>query len=228
MLDQKIEQIIGRSRLQGWVLEPDAKKIMTIAGMDVPEGVVTDDPSIAVAFMQKMAAPVVVKAVSADIVHKTEHRAVVTGIDDPKILESQMKRLMSLPGCNAVLIEEMVSGIEVIIGAKNDYQFGPVIVFGTGGTGVEIYNDTAIRMAPLKSGDVLSMVNSLKARQMISGYRGMPGVNMQVLTSLMVRFSNLVMGLESEMESIDLNPVICTADRCVIADARLLLAKPAA
>ncbi len=228
MLDQKIEQIIGRSRLQGWVLEPDAKKIMTIAGMDVPEGVVTDDPSIAVAFMQKMAAPVVVKAVSADIVHKTEHRAVVTGIDDPKILESQMKRLMSLPGCNAVLIEEMVSGIEVIIGAKNDYQFGPVIVFGTGGTGVEIYNDTAIRMAPLKSGDVLSMVNSLKARQMISGYRGMPGVNMQVLTSLMVRFSNLVMGLESEMESIDLNPVICTADRCVIADARILLAKPAA
>lgn len=207
-------------------MEPDAKAILKSLGFDVPECVVTKSFEAADLFRAGCSGPVVAKAVSKKILHKTEHQAVVTGIASKDHLKKEMERLQTLPGCEAVLIEEMIQGIEMIIGAKNDFQFGPVIVLGIGGTSVEIYNDTAIRMAPLKPMDVLSMVTSLKAKKILSGYRGEKGVNMEILTNLVVNFSRVVMDQENSIESIDLNPVLCTKDRCVIADARIMLTSP--
>ncbi len=218
-----IKKIVEKSRSLGWVLEPDAKELMQLNGLDIPNFVLTDSFETADKFLTENGSPVVAKAVSKKILHKTEHNAVVTGISSKEHLKNEFTRLKKLDGCENILVEQMVSGIEVIIGAKNDFQFGPVIVFGIGGTSVEIYNDTAIRMAPLKPQDVASMVESLEAKEIISGYRGKTGVNMEVLTNLLVNFSNLVMEFENDIESIDLNPVICTKDRCVIADARILL-----
>jgi len=216
-------KIIENSRPLGWVLEPEAKKILSDQGFDIPDFVLTGSLEIANDFLHKSTGPVVAKAVSKKILHKTEFQAVVTGIVEAKILEKQMERLIALDGCENILVEEMVPGLEIIIGAKNDFQFGPVVVLGIGGTSVELYNDTAIRMAPLQSRDVYSMVESLKARQVFEGYRGNPGVNMEVLENLMVKFSHFIMDLEKDFDSIDLNPVICTQDRCVIADARIML-----
>lgn len=223
MLAKNSRKIIENSRTLGWVLEPDAKALMKHQGLDVPQGIVTPSFTAANQFLKNQDGPVVVKAVSKKILHKTEHQAVVTGIESSDQLETEMARLKKLDGCEAVLVEQMVNGIEVIVGAKNDFQFGPVIVFGIGGTSVEIYNDTAIRMAPLKPGDVSSMVDSLKAKDILSGYRGKTGINTDILTDLMVNFSYLIMELKSEFESVDLNPVMCTQDRCVIADARIIL-----
>ncbi len=222
-LDKTTKKIIENSTDHGWVLEPDAKKMMTLAGLDVPASVVTDSILTAKQFLKDHDTPVVIKAVSKKILHKTEHKAVVTGIRTEDHLDLEMERLLKLDGCKAVLVEEMVDGIEVIVGAKDDYQFGPVIVFGTGGTSVEIYNDTAIRMAPLSPEDVSSMVDSLAAKQIIQGYRSRDGINMEILTRFLVNFSYLVIALEGKMESIDLNPVMCTKNRCVIADARVML-----
>ena len=174
-------------------------------------------------FLKSIRTPVVVKAVSEKIIHKTEFNAVVTHISDPDQLTEQMQRLLTLDGCSQVLVEEMIHGIEVIVGAKNDYQFGPVIVFGIGGTSVEIYNDTAIRMAPLKAADVTSMVQSLKGKEILTGFRGAAGINMAALTDSMVKFSDLIMTFGDQFDSVDLNPVICTPDRCVVADARIIL-----
>lgn len=223
MLDKEIYKIIETSKPLGWVLEPDAKALMQSQGFDIPDFILTNSFEQANQFMQASDTPVVVKAVSKTILHKTEYNAVVTNISSSRQLKTEMERLQKLDKCENILVEHMVSGIELIIGAKNDYQFGPVIVFGIGGTSVEIYNDTAIRMAPLAETDVLSMIQSLKARSIISGFRGKPGVNINALTRLIVNFSLLTMELEDEMESVDLNPVICTKDRCIIADARIIL-----
>lgn len=223
MLKKKIRTIIDTYKASGWVLEPDAKAIMKTQGLDIPDFVLTGSFDKAEVFLKKNKGPVVAKAVSKKILHKTEHQAVVTHISSSKQLKKEMERLLKLDGCEAVLIEEMVQGLEIIIGAKNDFQFGPVVVFGIGGTSVEIYNDTAIRMAPLKPGDVFSMTASLKAKELLSGYRGKTGVNMEILTYTLVQFSHLIMDLEEDMASLDLNPVICTNDRCVIADARIIL-----
>ncbi len=223
MLEKNSKKIIEKSKSSGWILEPDAKALMKLQGLDIPDFILTNSFEAADQFLKKSESPVVAKAVSKKILHKTEHQAVVTGIMSSDHLKSEMARLQQLPGCENILVEQMVQGIEVIIGAKNDFQFGPVIVFGIGGTSVEIYNDTAVRMAPLKPDDVLSMVESLKAKKIISGYRGMAGVNMEILTHLIVNFSLFVMELENDIESVDLNPVICTRDRCVIVDARIML-----
>ncbi|MFA5905740.1 MAG: acetate--CoA ligase family protein [Desulfobacula sp.] len=223
MLKKKIRTVIDAYKDLGWVLEPDAKAIMKSQGLDIPEFVLTGSFEKAEKFLKKINGPVVAKAVSRKILHKTEHQAVVTWITSGDHLKKEMERLQGLDGCEAILVEEMVRGLEVIIGAKNDFQFGPVVVFGIGGTSVEIYNDTAIRMAPLKPDDVSSMAASLKARALLSGYRGKPGVNMEILTRTLVKFSRLIMALEDDLESLDLNPVICTQDRCIIADARIIL-----
>lgn len=222
---KKIRTLIEAHKDLCWVPEPAAKAIMKAWGLDIPEFVLTGSFEKAEQFLKTIKGPVVAKAVSKKILHKTEYQAVVTGITTGRRLKKEMDRLQGLEGCEAVLVEEMVQGLELIVGAKNDFQFGPVVVLGIGGTSVEIYNDTAIRMAPLKPGDVFSMVDSLKAKALLSGYRGRAGVNMEVLTHTLVRFSRLIMELEKDMESLDLNPVICTKDRCIIADARIILKK---
>ena len=225
MLEKVSRNIIEKSKSLGWVLEPDAKVLMKSEGFDVPDSILTNSFEKANQFMKDAGCLVVAKAVSKKILHKTEYKAVVTGIASSDHLKTQMARLQQLDGCENILVEHMIQGVELIIGAKNDYQFGPVIIFGIGGTSVEIYNDTAIRMAPLVEADVLSMIDSLKAKVVIHGYRGNPGVNINILTRLIVDFSLLIMELENEMESVDLNPVICTEDRCIIADARVILQK---
>lgn len=225
MLSKTDRQTIESSQGRGWVMEPAAKQIMAGQGFDIPRFVLTDSFGVAQAFLEKSPGPVVIKAVSEKILHKTEFNAVVTDIHDEKNLEREMNRLKNLAGCEQILVEEMVQGLEIIIGAKNDFQFGPVVVLGLGGTSVEIYKDTAIRMAPVTPGDVASMVDSLTAKKLFKGYRKKPGVNMERLIQLVVGFSNLIMELEEQFQSIDLNPVICTRERCVIADARIMLQK---
>jgi acyl-CoA synthetase (NDP forming) len=124
-----------------------------------------------------------------------------------------------------MLVENMASGVEVIVGAKRDYQFGTIILLGIGGTAVEIYRDTAIRMAPLSERDVRGMVNNLKARALLEGYRGSEAVNMAALVDMMLAFSDLAMTLGDRFESIDLNPVMCSGQDCIVADARIVLAR---
>lgn len=215
--------MIENSREKGWVLEPDAKAIMALQGLDIPDFYLGNSVKEAGLFLKKTSSMVVAKCVSSKILHKTEYGAVVTKISTHEQLATAFRKFKQLPGFENVLVEEMVTGIEVLIGAKIDYQFGPVVMLGIGGTSVEIYKDTAIRMAPLKPSDVISMVNSLTGREMITGHRGQQGVDINRLTHLMVKFSTMVHEWEKVIESIDLNPVICTPDRCVIADARIII-----
>jgi len=111
----------------------------------------------------------------------------------------------------------------LIVGSKIDYQFGPVILMGIGGTGVEIYRDVVLRMAPLVDKDVGCMITGLRAHELLEGYRGSDPVDMGKLGRLLMDFSGLVMDLEEMVESIDLNPVMCSSTACVVADARILL-----
>jgi hypothetical protein len=148
---------------------------------------------------------------------------VVTGIDADGKLREAYTRLSRIKGFRGVLVDETVAGVELIMGAKNDSQFGPVVLLGIGGTGVEIYNDVAIRMAPLQTEDVEDMLQSLKGYKLLSGYRGRPAINFKHLIKTLIGFSRLVMELEPYFESIDINPLMCSPERCIIADARIIL-----
>ncbi len=224
MLSQEIIPILTAAREHGWVLEPQAKKLLAMRGIQVPRFQWARTKAELLAAAREIGYPVVAKVVSPAIVHKSEHGGVVTGIADDVHLEQVMSRWEGLDGFEGVVVEETVSGLELIIGAKIDVQFGPVVLLGLGGTGVEIYQDTTLRMAPLAANDVTSMISSLKARPLLEGYRGRPPVNQQALTDTLLRFSELVMDLADRITSIDLNPVFCSPERCVVADARIMLA----
>ena len=218
-----MKKIVDNFKKTGWAPEPEAKRLFAMAGLDVPNYICAHTPDEAVKFACQTGYPVVAKVVSPRIIHKSDVGGVIVGIDSDERLENAYQTLKGLDGFDCMLVEEMARGQELIIGAKIDYQFGPVILLGIGGTGVEIYQDVTMRMAPLNDNDVISMIDSLKGRSLLKGFRGGAPVNIDVLTKLLIKFSSLIIDLESHIQSIDLNPVICSRDRCIIADARIIL-----
>ena len=224
MLKTAISETLNSATESGWVLEPDAKHLPRTAGLKVPAFKVCPEVSEAVAWAGKIGYPVAAKVVSPKAMHKSELKGVVVGIGDDDALREAYKHFRRIDGFCGMLVESIAAGVEVIVGAKIDYQFGPIILLGMGGTAVEIYQDTAIRMAPLIERDVWSMVGSLKARRLLEGYRGSEAVSMEALVETMLTFSDLVLTLGERFESIDLNPVMCSAEDCIVADARIVLA----
>jgi hypothetical protein len=223
MLTKEMEEILSASREIGWVLEPQAKRLFSLGGLDVPRFAWAVTLDEALRFAKEIHYPVVGKVVSPLVVHKSDQNGVEVGIDNDHQLKETFDRFSRIEGFRGMLVEEMVSGVELIVGAKMDLQFGPVVLFGMGGKWVEIYRDVVLRMAPLRQQDIDSMMRCLRARPLLEGYRGTTPINKNELSRLLMTFSGLVMDLEKVIESIDLNPVLCTSTRCVIADARIML-----
>jgi len=225
MLKKEITQIIDKSRQWGWVLEPDAQKIFSLYGFKTPKYGVAKKADQAVSIAHQIGYPVVAKIVSPAVVHKSDVKGVVVGIKDDETLVHTLERLSKIDGFVGMLIAEMVKGLELIIGAKNDFQFGPMVLLGMGGVGVEIYKDVSLRMAPLKDRDADHMIQELTARKLLTGYRSSEPINMNALKKTIVNFSKLMMDLQDIVESVDLNPVMCTAKTCTVVDSRIMLKK---
>jgi hypothetical protein len=225
MLSADLIGVLEAARPHGWVLEPEALRLLGMAGVPVPRFAWARSLSDARAAAAEIGYPVAAKVVSPQILHKSDVKGVQPGIADSRGLTDAYERFRRLPGFEGAIVAEMLTGHELIIGAKHDFQFGPVILLGIGGTAVEIYQDTATRMAPLKVSDVRSMLTCLRGSRLLAGHRGVAAVNLPKLTETVLRFSQLVMALGDRIDSIDLNPVFCSAEHCVVADARIVLAQ---
>jgi succinyl-CoA synthetase beta subunit len=223
MLKPGIKNIIEQNRKYGWIMEPEAMQILTLYDIPVPHYAWTKSPDEALRTAKQIGYPLVAKIVSPKVIHKSDVGGVIVGIRDDRALEAAYQKLEKIDGFSGVMLAEMVQGLELILGAKMDYQFGPVILLGMGGTGVEIYQDAVLRMAPLKEQDVLSMLKSLKAHKLLEGYRGALPVDITQMTRLMLAFSQLVMDLAEDFESIDINPLKCLGPKCLAADGRIML-----
>ena len=223
MMNNNVKRIIEISNAHGWVLETDSKKLLSEYDLPVTTYGFATNYDECLNFVEKNGFPVVCKVVSPDIVHKSDVGGVVVGIDNNEELLRTFEKFKQLKGFQGVLIEKMVSGLELIIGASNDEQFGPVVLVGLGGVSVEIYKDTSMGMAPLSDSDIDEMLHSLKCYKLLEGYRGSKGINIKKLKEVLLKFSYMVMDLKDYFESIDLNPVICNENQCIIADARIIL-----
>ncbi len=222
MLDGEREQLWERARADGWIPEPEALRLLEAAGVPVVRHGFARSLEEAQAAARRIGFPVVAKVVSPAILHKSDVGGVETAVADPAGLSAAWTRLSRLEGFTGALIAERLAGLELIFGAKIDAQFGPVILFGLGGTAVEIYRDVVTRLAPLRERDVASMVCCLRGARLLTGFRGCAAVSLPKLTAALLAFSRLVMEIAERIEAIDLNPVFCTAERCVVADARIL------
>jgi acetate---CoA ligase (ADP-forming) subunit beta len=224
MLSAEMVDIIAAARKDGWVLEPETLRLLGASGVPVPRFAWAKSETQTLEAAAGIGYPVVAKVVSPKIMHKSDVQGVQPGIPNAEGLTNAYDRFRHLPGFEGVLVAEMLSGHELIVGAKVDFQFGPVILLGIGGTAVEIYKDTLTRMAPLKAHDVESMLACLRGSRLLTGHRGFAAVNIPKLTEMMLAFSEVVMELADRIDSIDLNPVFCSPERCTVADARILLA----
>ena len=159
--------------------------------------------------------PVALKIESRDILHKSDHGLVHLNVRDETELRTAYDAIVSAAGrlnpsaeIGGVLVQEMVTGgVEVIVGVSRDPHFGPVLLFGMGGTLVELYQDVAMRVCPVTRTDALEIVQEVKGSRLLEGHRGSPEADTEALLDVMVRVSDLAIELGDTLEELDINPL---------------------
>ncbi|MBO8191047.1 acetate--CoA ligase family protein [Streptomyces oryzae] len=211
----------------------EAESVAAAYGIPTPPQALATDAEEAVLRAEEIGWPVALKVVSPDVVHKTEAGGVRTGLTGPDQLREGYAALLDsvsshVPGARieGVQVQRMVTaGQEVLVGAATDPTFGKIIAFGLGGVLVEALGDLTFRLAPASWDEARSMLDSVRAAEVLRGVRGAPPADRDALTGLLVRVSHLAADFP-ELTEIDLNPVFAAPDGVVAADVRLLLGEP--
>ena len=210
------------------ITEESAKEILTAYGIKVPMYALVKTESEAAEKAKKIGFPVVAKVVSPEILHKTDVMGVKVGLSsEAKVRETfadMEERLSKQYEIKGILLEKMVpSGIELIVGLQNDPQFGPVIMFGMGGINTEIFKDISFRVLPITKEDAKEMIEDLKGKQILKGFRGAEVVDIDMLCTALVNIGNLGTDIATYYESIDFNPVIAYPHDYYVVDAKIIL-----
>ena len=221
-----ISRLVAGARDAGWATEPVARRFLAENGVPSARFVWAKTRDEALRGAAELGYPLVAKIVSPRIVHKSDVGGVEVGIADDDALVQVFERLRTLPAFDGVLLDEMVrGGVELIVGAKEDPQFGTVVLCGLGGTSVELYQDVVLRLAPVTPAEAESALRSLGAFPLLDGFRGRPRVNLDALAGLVARFTEVAraLGGQGEVASMECNPVFATPERAVVADGRIML-----
>lgn len=165
--------------------------------------------------------PVVMKLVSARVLHKTDVGAVKSGLSDADSVRDAYNYFARRFPREPVIVQRFAKGLEVIIGAKRDPQFGPVIVFGFGGIFVEAIGDVSLRVAPVTRHDALEMVRELKSSVVLGGIRGRRPVDIGKLADILLKVSKLMLK-NPDVNGLDLNPVIVNERAASVVDVRVI------
>jgi acetate---CoA ligase (ADP-forming) len=212
--------------------EADAKALLKAEGLPVTRERLVDELARAREAALEIGYPVVLKAVSDDIAHKSDLGLVILGIRDEAELEAAWTRLgdriKAAPShgmVKAVLVQEMVQGgIEVFIGVNRDADFGLMLAFGLGGIAIEILQDTALRVLPLAEGDAAAMISEIRAAALLRGARGAGPYDVDALVACVEAFADYAWADRDNLAEIDLNPikVLPKGQGCRIVDALIV------
>ncbi len=207
----------------GWLTGAEAQGILAAYGIGVVTTTFVRDAEAAQAEAQRVGGPVALKAWGTAIVHKSDVGGVKLGVDGPDAVRSAFSEMAAALGdaMEGAVIQPMVSGgIETIAGFVQNAEFGPQIIFGMGGTAVELLGDVVTRLAPLTDIDARDMVLGLRASPILLGYRGSPPVDVDALVDIVLRLGRLAEDLP-EITELDCNPVIATPTGALVVDARM-------
>ena len=229
MISYEEEELFATALKEGrtFLLEHEALAVFESVGISFPEHILTKSADEAIAFAKKVGFPVVIKAMSPQILHKSDYKAVIIGITSEEDLRTQFNelttRLQSLNLAGILVEKQVKKGIELLIGTNIDPTFGPVVAFGIGGILVEAINDVSFRMCPTTKERALRMIDAIKTQKMLNGFRGIPPVNREQLAEMIVKVSQLVIEKQTIIKEVDLNPVIANEDGIFGVDARIIL-----
>jgi len=225
--------IIEEARKQGRTLltEIEAKQLLEDAGVPVSPARLATSADEAAKMADGLGYPVVLKIVSPQITHKSDVGGVALNLNSTAEVREAYDRIVAsakqhepsatIDGAAVQRMERQ--GIEVIIGMTKDPQFGPVLMFGLGGVMVEILKDVAFRIIPINDRDARQMIDEIKGKPLLDGYRGSEPADVEKLRALLLKVSSFI-EQHPEVEELDLNPVFAYGDGAIAVDARIVLA----
>ena len=232
MNKQEAKKLVNNAATAGRhaLFEPEAKALVSAWGIQVPKSVLIEGLEDVALKSKQLTPPLVLKVVSQDILHKREFSGVITGINDDaeaNVALSTMKRTLAEKAPKAritgFLLEETApTGIELIIGGLRDPQFGPAVMFGTGGFAVELVKDVSFRLAPLNRDDVFEMMREVKSYPLLTGFRDSEPVDLEKLASAVIKLSEILLEIEA-IKELEINPLLVHEDGAVAVDARVVL-----
>ncbi|MFS8782470.1 GNAT family N-acetyltransferase [Synechococcus sp. R6-6] len=230
---EKVQQTLAQARREGRTLltEVESKEILAAYGIPVVPTRVAESPEAAVEAAEAMGYPVVVKLYSHTLTHKTDVGGVQLNLPDAEAVRRAFGQILRNVSEKAgpehfqgVTVQPMVDtdGYELILGSSQDPQFGPVLLFGSGGQLVEVFQDRSIGLPPLNTTLARRLMENTLIYKALRGVRGRPAVDLEALEQLLVRFSQLV-AEQREIKEIDINPLLASSEGLLALDARVIL-----
>jgi len=224
----EISNRIGRINIS----ESDSKDVLAAYGIRIPKHFLAKTSHEAVEIAKSFGFPVVMKVASPDILHKSDVGGIKIGLQNEAEVDEAYKQIIwnstkFIPDAViwGVSVQEMIKDRrEVIVGVNRDLQFGPMIMFGLGGIYVEILKDVSFRIAPLTNVDAYEMITEISSFPLLSGVRGQKRADIESITDILLKISNLVMDFP-EINEMDINPLMVgsVGEGCIAVDARISL-----
>ena len=216
-----IRKVIESSE-NGYLSPDQVQQLLDAAKISRAGEAVVTNRDAAVKEAQKLGLPVVMKVVGP--VHKSDVGGVVLNVKDTETVAREFDRMINIKDTTAILIQPMLSGIELFVGAKAEPKFGHMVLCGLGGIFIEVLKDVSAGLAPIAKPEAMEMIRKLKSYGIIKGARGQEGVNEDLFAEIVVRVSALVK-VAPEIAEMDLNPLLGKADKVVAVDARIRIEK---
>jgi acyl-CoA synthetase (NDP forming) len=227
----KLGGILAKAEARGQRMlnEAESKALLKIYGIRAPKEGIAHSPDEAAKMAKSIGFPVVAKALSSALGHKSDIGGVMLGLDSAKavkeayarIAANLRKRKAALEG--VIIAEQISGGIELVLGATRDPEAGPVLLFGSGGVNLELYRDVALAAVPLDEGSASALIDKTRASALIGGYRGSAPLDRKALVRALIALSRLVSDAGPRIESIDINPFLLRRRGGVALDALVVL-----
>jgi acetyl-CoA synthetase len=219
-LPDDVATALGAAR--GPLAYGDARRLLEAAGIECCRERSARSLDEAVTAADVIGYPVVVKADAPQLTHKTDAGGVVLGVRDAEGVRAAWRMLGARTAATRVVIQEHVGpGVELLLGARRDEVFGPVVVLGTGGVLTEVTQDVSVCLAPVPDDEIDTMLSEGARPRLLAGPRGFPAVDRAALAALVRRVADLIAG-EPRVREIDINPVIAAGVRLVAVDALVI------
>ena len=220
----------------GTLNEAESKRLFAHFNIPTTSEVEAATPAEAETAAKSFSGPVVVKALSRHITHKSEAGGVAVNVrpeDVSRVCAQMTDRFVAITGWKpeGFLIQELVTdGIEMILGCRYDPQLGPLILLGMGGVGAELYRDTTLRLAPVDANEARAMIDELKVAALLKGFRGRPPADIESLVAAVVAFSTMAAVIGHDLQEAEVNPLfvrpagqgVIAADGVAIVNASTL------
>lgn len=218
----EVRRIIDRLPADGYLSPEETRLLLKAANIPLVEEFTSSDKEELLAFARKIKYPVVAKVVGP--VHKSDMGGVALNIRCDEHLLFEYERMMKLPGVTGIMVQPMLKGQELFLGATYENKFGHIVFCGLGGIFVEVLKDVSYGLAPLSYDETFSMIRSLRGYPIIKGTRGQRGIDEQQYADLIVRLSTLLR-FANEIKEMDINPLVATERGLFAVDARIRIEK---